>query len=122
MKNIKFKAEYKKSVNHPGPTKVYVDDRLLGRDNKYPSLIDLMKQNKDTSYEQLLVKENLVSHKLVIDRSEFKQTAKDTLKQIKRAYKYAVRNNTLTNEISKTFVDIIMKTGHKPYGLCFKFN
>lgn len=118
MKNIKFKAEYKKSVNHPGPTRVYVDDRLLGKDNKYPSLIDLMKQNKELSYEQVLVKENLTSPKLVIDRDVFKSN-KDTLKQEKRAWRYAFINETLTDEISNTFIRIGMK--HLPSFGGFKF-
>lgn len=57
--NLNKLFSYKVEPIRNGSYREYIDKRLLGGDNKNPSLNDVLSQNKELSREQLLVKTNL---------------------------------------------------------------
>lgn len=57
--NLNKLFSYKVEPNRNGSYREYIDKRLLGGDNKNPSLNDILSQNKELSRDQLLVKANL---------------------------------------------------------------
>lgn len=57
--------------------------------NKYPSINTMLKDNKDLSREQVLIRERLTQPRLIIDRTVFQKTEseRDVLKSRKSIWK-----------------------------------
>ena len=125
MKN-QIKIEYKIQPSYKGKWTQFVDrslncrmnaDGSISSSNPNATLNELMRNNKEMSREQILVKCGLSQPKYSIDIDVFKKS--HNIKDYKRAHKYAVNNGTLNGDITKCFIDIIAK--HAPAFGAFKF-